>query len=136
MPHDPAVPTVDRRLRFAIDRGDEAPGPDPAAAALGTDAEAGARTKEERAIEADAQRAMTPECPSAGAGAAESRRGDGSHEEAALAERRSAGAARPSEGGAAAESARAGETMPTRENETGGMLSDDQSPHDRLSAAP
>lgn len=136
MPHDPAVPTV--RLRFATDRGDEAPGPDPAAAALGTDAEAEGlpSTKDERAIEADAQRATTPERPSAGAGAAESRRSDGSHEEAALAERRSAEGARPSEGGAAAESARAGETMPTRENETGGMLSEDQSPHDRPSAAP
>jgi len=127
------TPTVDQ-LRKAIDRGqtgDKTPGVDPAAAPLGTDAEAGGHppTREERAIEADAQRREDPKRPTAGGDATESLRAAEADPDAAppMAERRDR-ASRPSEGGGAAESARAGETVPSREDDAPGALSDDPAP--------
>jgi hypothetical protein len=125
-------PTVDQ-LRKEIDRGqtaDKTPGVDPAAAPLGTDDEAGGRppSPEQRAMEAEAQRREAPQRPTAGADATESlRAAESAAGDARLAGRRD-NAARPSEGGSAGEDARASETVPSREDEAAGALSDDPDP--------
>ena len=130
MGDDKRAPTVDQ-IRKAIDRrqaADKAPGVDPAAAPLGTDAEAGGSppTAEELTAEAEAIRRADPARPTAGGEATESLR---------AAETRGAEDARPSEGGDAAESARAGEAMPSREDEAAGALSDDPAPPERRRSA-
>jgi hypothetical protein len=133
-------PTVDR-LRKEIDRcqaADKTPGVDPAAAPLGTDDEAGGQppTAGQRAMEAEARRREAPQGPSAGAEATESlRAAESAAGDARLAERRG-DAARPSEGGTAAGSARARETIPGRGDEAAGTLSDDPHPSSRPSSEP
>jgi hypothetical protein len=141
MPDVPWIPTVDE-LRKAIDRGqagDKTPGVDPAAAPLGTDAEAGGHppTPAELAAEAEAIRRDNPRRPTAGGEATESLRAAETRagEDEVIAER-NRDAARPSEGGGVAESARAAETIPSREDEAAGALSDDPAPPSRRSAEP
>ena len=100
------TPTVDQ-LRKEIDRGetgDRAPGVDPAAAPLGTDDEAGGNppTREQRAMEAEAQRHEDPNRPTGGAEATESIRNADEPDELTG---RYAEADRPTEGGGAHESA-------------------------------
>jgi hypothetical protein len=141
------TPTVDQ-LRKAIDRGeaaDKAPGVDPAAAPLGTDDEAGGNppTREQRAMEAEAERRDEPQRPTAGGDATESlRQADAD----ARVERRE-DAARPSEGAEARESGRAEQraegqerardVIPSREDDAAGALSDDPAaPSGRPTAAP
>ena len=132
MARETEAPTGDR-LRKEIDRGptgDKAPGVDPAAAPLGTDAEAGGHppTEEERVMDAEAQRRADPQRPSAGGDATESLRAaeTRSGEDEVLDQRRDV--ARPSEGSGAAESARAGKSIPSREDEAAGALGDDPAP--------
>lgn len=124
------APTADQ-LRKAIDRGqaaDKTPGADPAAAPLGTDAEAGGSppTPEKLAMEAEAVPRADPSRPTAGGEASESLRAS---------ETREAVEKRPSEGGGAAESVRGGRAIPSREDEAAGALSDDPAPP-RQSAEP